>query len=237
MSHKIGAVTVPENRRCTAIVRHGINAGERCSKPANVGIEKCRSHGGTLPGNVKKSALAKLERESAVRGVRAIEADHPEARGDTALEFELRRTVGWIHYCEDRIADLGGPATSNSREADLASVLGGLGLVARETVSGVERGEVTEMTTERFASGIGVWEEKLRWNRAHLVGLTKQWIAAGFEAKRLELAMRTLDVLELAIDGIVRDLGHNPRDADVRRIVHDRLQQAINPPVRTPVLA
>lgn len=194
-----------------------------------VGINVCHYHGGSLPALRQKSEVAKQEREQIRRGVAAIGKEHPEARGDTALEAELRRTVGWIHYCEDRIADMGGPEPVDGRESDLANVLGGLQLVSRETVSGEERGEPTNTVSEKYASGINVWEEKMRWNRAHLAGLTKQWIAAGFEAKRLELAERTLNVLEKAIDGIIRDLGLNPRDPETRRIIKTRLQEAATP--------
>lgn len=167
------------------------------------------------------------------RGIRAILESDPEGRGDVALEMEIRRTIGWIRFCEDRINELADDVietvSDEATDHDLADVLGGLGLSEREVTSGEERDMSTNLVREKWSSGVNVWEEKLRWNRAHLATLTKQWIAAGFEQKRLEIMSRTLDVLETAINGIVRDLGHNPRDAEVRRFIRARLEQASQP--------
>lgn len=160
--------------------------------------------------------------------LRGIKADDPEGRGDMALAAELRRTIAWIRYCEDQIEALGGAVP----QADdvLADILASPALVSRETRRGLERDEATDLVIERLEVGVGVWEEKLRWNRQHLAGLTKQWIAAGFEARRLELAERTMDALERAIDGVLSDLGLNPRDATVRASIKRRLTEAARTP-------
>jgi hypothetical protein len=212
--------------RCTRIKK----SGERCGNWALAGVTVCKYHGGTLPSVRAKSEVFKAQRETEKHAPRAISHDDPEGRGDLALGMEIRRTVGWIRYCEAQIALLGAPrAGESAQEAadeDVSDVLGGLQLAEQETQHGTERGEETALSREKWTSGVNVWEEKLRWNRHHLAALTKQWINAGFEAKRLEIQGRTLDVLEKAIDGIVRDLGRNPRDAEVRAIVRKRLEQA-----------
>lgn len=227
----MGAVRNAE--QCEATAR---GTGRRCQKPALVGTTVCRTHGGSLPSVRDRSRIAREERE---RGnlerrlnLRGIDPDDPEARGDVALAAEIRRTVAWIRYCEDQILALGGDVP-DAPDA-LADVLGSVGLVSRETRSGMERDEATDLTIERFEAGVGVWEEKLRWNRSHLAGLTKQWIAAGFEARRLELAERTLDALERAIDGVLGDLGLNPRDPDVRATIKRRLIEAAQRPELPP---
>lgn len=188
----------------------------------------CRNHGGMLPSIRQQNAIFKQDRVREKLGILPIDRNDPEARGDIALAVEIRRTVAWIRYCERQIERLGGDVP----EADdaLADVLGGLGLVSRETTEGIERDEQTDLTVRKYAAGVGVWEEKLRWNRAHLATLTKQWIAAGFEAKRLELAERTLDSLQAAIDGVVRDLGGNPRDPTIRAMILKRLREAAGRP-------
>lgn len=215
---------LPDDGQCTANTR----AGARCRAPSLIGVQVCRMHGGALPKVAAKSAREKQRRElellSKSTGIRPIDKNDPEARGDVALAVEIRRTVAWIRFCEDQIERAGGDVPQ-APDA-LADVMSTLKLSKRETVSGYERGEAVSTKSEVWSAGIDVWEERLRWNRSHLTGLTKQWINAGFEARRLELASRTLDVLEKAIDGIVRDLGHNPRDIAVRQIVSNRLREA-----------
>lgn len=223
----MGAVQNAE--QCEAYAR---STGRRCQKPALTGVTVCRSHGGTLPSIRAKSQKAREEREredlEARINLRGISPDDPEARGDVALAAEIRRTVAWIRYCEDQIEALGGDVPQ-APDA-LADVLGSVGLVSRETRSGMERDESTDMVIERFEAGVGVWEEKLRWNRNHLASLTKQWIAAGFEARRLELAERTLDELEHAINGVLTDAGLNPRDPELRASIKKRIIEVATRP-------
>lgn len=182
----------------------------------------------------KGEQLAKRTRSEVVRVNRLIERtdvapipeNDPESAGHTALSMEIRRTVGWIRFCEDRIADLlldGAPlAEDDLLDTDALS----WGVVSRESIGATEFPGVNT----REAAGVNVWEEKLRWNRDHLSKLTKQWINAGLDAKRLELRSRTLDVLESAIDAIVRDLGHNPGEASTRAIIATRLRAAAAAP-------
>lgn len=168
--------------------------------------------------------------------IRPIAADDPEARGDVALAVEIRRTVAWIRYCEAQIERRGGELPPDTgvdsidsavaSDTALAAYFEELRLTSREITTGQERGELTDLLHERYAAGIDTWEEKLRWNRSHLANLTRQWIAAGFEAKRLEMLGRTIDRLQAAIDSMLRDLGHNPHDADVRAIVARRIADA-----------
>jgi hypothetical protein len=217
MKNDKGLIAARAAPRCTRIK----SDGERCKQAALVGVNVCRYHGGTLPNVRRKSEIAKVQREFEKSELRAIKADDPEARGDMALSMEIRRTVAWIRFCEDRIAELIGESPMSPEgilDADALS----WGVTERQSVGASEFPGINT----KEAAGVNVWEEKLRWNRAHLAALTKQWINAGFEARRLELASRTLDVLEKAIDSIVRDLGHNPRDAEIRRIVRDRLAEA-----------
>lgn len=205
--------------RCTRI----IGSGRRCKNPALVGYDFCRMHGGSLPRVKQKNEILKAARDSAIR---PIDANDPESRGDFALANELRRTIAWIRFCEANLAALGAsPEPDADTDDALADVLGGLGIVSRRAVSGMERGEETDLVETNYAAGVSVWEEKLRWNRAHLATLTKQWIAAGFEARRLELAERTVNAFEKAQEGILRDLGIDTRNADVRAVIQRRLSE------------
>jgi hypothetical protein len=213
-------VLAPGAKRCGSLTA----LGKRCKNPALIGTEVCRKHGGSLPSVKAKSEIVKRSREF---GIAPIDADDPESRGDIALAVEIRRTVAWIRYCEARIEAAGGAVPSDAAaEAALADILGGLQLISHTTVSGVERGDETSLETSVYGHGINVWEEKLRWNRAHLATLTKQWIAAGFEARRLELQERTINAFEKAQHGILSDLGLDFRNPEVRAVVKKRIAEA-----------
>lgn len=220
--------------RCTYVKRDG----ERCKKPSMPGVRVCNtpSHGASLPSVRNKSQMARLERQYEASGspIAPIPADDPEARGDVALATNIRRCVAWIRFCEAQIEALAGHRVESewSPEADtaLADVLGDLRLISREESAGTERGEQTSLTVEKYGAGIDVWEERLRWYMSTLERLTKQWINAGFEAKRLDMQSRVLDRLERAVDGIVRDLGANPRAPQTRAIIATRILEAASMP-------
>jgi hypothetical protein len=223
---------LPDELRCTALAK---GTGNRCRKPAMSGLEVCRTHGGATPAALAKSRAAREATRMARRSIAPLDESDPEGRGDNALAYEIRRTVSWIRYCEAQIERLGQVRLREATPAELAqyaseardpladALSGGVSEI--EDTHGEERGERTELHREKWTAGVNVWEEKLRWNRAHLKDLTRQWINAGFEQKRLEILERTVDLFERTLDGILRDLGHNPHDAEVRRILRDRLSK------------
>ena len=208
-------------RRCKRIKSNG----EQCKSVPLVGLDVCRFHGGQLPSLKAKSERAKVAEIAKVQGIRPIPKTDPESRGDVALETEIRRTVAWIRMCENELERLGGavPGLSGPDADRLAEVLGAPQLVSREVTTGTERGEDTYLVTEKHAPEFNIWERRLFENRKHLVVLTKQWIAAGFEVKRMQMAQQQLDLMERAFEGIARDFGANPRDPETRKIILRRI--------------
>jgi hypothetical protein len=60
--------------------------------------------------------------------------------------------------------------------------------------------------------------------RAHLARLAGQMASAKLDEQRSLLGEKTIEKLELALTGILRDLGRDPSDAYVRRVIARRLR-------------
>lgn len=163
--------------------------------------------------NLEKAADARaIERMRKLRIPPIAESDR-EARPDNALAMELRRTVAWIRFCEDKITEL---------SDDEALIFG---ITERRSERGTRDDADVDVSTLVESAAINGWVERLDFNRKHLLAVTKQWIDAGFEERRLRVEERALDRLETAIDSIVADLGLNPRSADVRQTIRLRLAE------------
>ncbi len=55
--------------------------------------------------------------------------------------------------------------------------------------------------------------------------LSQQMIALKTHERSAVLTERTIEALEMALNGIVRDLGHDPSDSYVRRIIARRMRE------------
>jgi hypothetical protein len=82
--------------------------------------------------------------------------------------------------------------------------------------------DVSESTVKTEAKPNG-WVSL--WLTAHRLGveMEKLYIAAGFEERRLKLEEVQLEHLEVAINGIVSDIGADPADPEIRKKIHARL--------------
>jgi hypothetical protein len=199
-------VFAPYANRCTFVKKNG----EQCKKPATKGIPVCQTHGGQLPSN-----LAKVKREK-VRGaldkfVKPIKADDPEADPITAFEVEFRRTVGRIRYYDELIAKL-------DSSKDLV-----WGVTSEEHKKGFDGDDYVNTTSTVYEAKMneyvaGQWEE-----RKHLLAMSKIWIGAKLDERRLNIMESTVLMLNDAITSIVRGLGQDPNDPEVRQIVRTAL--------------
>jgi hypothetical protein len=142
--------------------------------------------------------------------------DGPDMTGQAQLAVELRRTVAWIRFCEAQLQKL-------DSERDFV-----YGLVAIETSAASEDGtapdgtpvdKVSSNRTERYEAKVNVWVERLDWNRAHMLKITKQWIDAGYEAARLELEARTVSMFFETMNAVIATLGHDLDDPDVQAAI------------------
>ncbi len=71
------------------------------------------------------------------------------------------------------------------------------------------------------------WLAVYQSERAHLAKLSSQIITTNVAERRTVLAERSVDALEVAMTGILSDLGHDPHDAYVRGVVAKHLREAI----------
>ena len=65
--------------------------------------------------------------------------------------------------------------------------------------------------------------------RGHLAKLAGQMVSGKLDEQRAILDETAIEKLELALTGIIRDLGHDPSDAYVRQVVGRRLRAVAGP--------
>jgi len=71
------------------------------------------------------------------------------------------------------------------------------------------------------------WLAVYQSERAHLAKLSSQIITSNVAERRTVLAEQSVDALEVAMTGILADLGHDPHDGYVRVVVAKHLREAI----------
>jgi len=206
--------TIPDASRCQKTKRNG----ERCNNRAKLGNRFCYVH--IVPAN-RKRADERAKDARVIGELRrfAIDPlpDGVEMTGQAQLAIELRRTAAWIAFCEAQLQKL-------EHERDFV-----YGLVAVESSSKVsegtgEKGQAIDgheaTTTERHEAKVNVWVERLDWNRTHMLKITKQWIDAGYEAARLELETRTVEMFFTTMNRAIAALGHDLDDPRVMDVIN-----------------
>lgn len=196
----------PYATRCARIKRNG----EQCKKAAMTGLTVCLTHGGNLPANAAKSQRAKV-RGALDKFVKPISADDKEADPIVAFEVEFRRTVARIRYFDEQIAKL----------EDANALV--WGMTSQERKDGFEKGDVVTTTTTVHEAKMNGYVEAQWQERRHLKDLTKIWIGAKLDERRLNIMESTVLMLNDAITAIVRGLGKDVNDPEVRQVVRAAL--------------
>lgn len=145
------------------------------------------------------------------RFVQPIDADDWESNPINSLSMELRRTIGAIRYCEEKIAQLGA-------EHDLV-----WGVSKSETSVGTVEDKITDSATETYEAKVNIYEVIRMENREHLLKIHAIWINAKLDARKLEIEQRIIDRLDGVISSILIGLGHSTADAEVRKVVRESL--------------
>lgn len=197
---------VPEAFRCKA---KSSRTGLPCNNPAAKGTRTCRVHGGATWAAKKRATRAKIERsyeDDARRRAREFEPTDAQTVPVIDLEAELRRTVGWIRYFESRVKEL----------SDEQMIWG---LTEQELRSAGLRGRDVDAMAAQQKGRIHPCAELLQHERAHLARLLRVLLSHGVQERSLELRDDQIDALQRAIDAVVRGLGRNPADRDVRATI------------------
>jgi hypothetical protein len=195
---------VSDSARCQARSKR---SGEQCRKSAMRGLTVCKTHGGAAPAAAQKSALARAQHEISkhVR-VEPIAADDWEAHPIHSFEMEFRRSIAWIRYYQEKIAEL----------------------THRELVWGVSK--IEDKTATEFAgeditmeAKPNIYVELLFRERKHLLELQKTFIAGGIAAKVAASQSAHIDRIELSMNALIVALGHDPSDPEIRNTVRQTL--------------
>jgi hypothetical protein len=194
-----------DKRRCTGTVterdEQGVaTATRQCRKAALPGQDRCRDHGGGTGAQA-----AEVQQRS--RAITAMQAFATPYDGDlspiSAFEREYRRTYGRILWIEEQIGQL---------EAATDLIWG------RSKEEHTTAGEFPGTTTTYEAKLHG-WEEMLRWERTHLLAMTKVWLAAKMDEAALNMQQRAIEYGYSLVTKMVVALGHDLADPETRSIL------------------
>ncbi len=195
--------------RCKRIKRDGT----QCRKSAVPGFNCCDtpSHGGNLP-QVQKA----IARQRVVAGlsklVTPIDADDWEANPINSFEMEFRRTVARIRYYDEKLMQL-------ETEKDL--IFGVTKTEHKNEYAAVLEDKSYRLETQEARIN-GFLDLQMK-ERIHLTDLHKLWISAKLDDRRLAIQEKTVFMLNDAITSIVRGLGKDIHDPDVRQLVRTAL--------------
>lgn len=193
----------------------------QCTEEAELGQKFCTNHLKmfAMRNLSKVRQVEEVERKefrpnSAAILVKAglISNEDAEANGAFALMMEIRRTVARIRFCDVKINEL----------EDDEMVWGTTRVQDEEGYR--EKGPISVHTVTK-ESAVSQWVLLQRWERTHLAKLSKMWIDAGFEQKRLDLQARTVEGLNTAIREIITGLGRDPYEVGVKKVVSRALSK------------
>jgi len=186
--------------RCGAKTKRGAI----CSKPAGWGTPyrhgRCRLHGGASPTHVK--AAQRREAERAVESLGLPREVEPHG----ALVEEVHRAAGHVAWLGEVVGQL-----------DRNQLVHGI----TRTVQLPDGSRTVEAR-----AAINIWVKLYQDERDRLVRVAKAAIDAGVAERQVRLAEGQAQQLAQVIRAILTDLGHDPGDENVRKVVRLRLIEA-----------
>lgn len=191
----------PIEGRCNAAVDGKNGVRRRCKSRAGWGTDTpgygmCRTHGGTAP-NARASATAAMYADRFAGRIRFGQVLEVDPR--LGLLAEFHRTNGFVAYLQQEIAATAG---EDGRPA----------LTRTAVTQAGEREDVVPL--------VKVWQ----WERKHLAAVAKMLEDIGFNDAQLDLFAAYQEHVIDVIEGVVRDLGHDPHAPAVAAAVGRRLE-------------
>lgn len=171
---------------------------QRCKKTAMHGLEYCDRHGGLLPSNKAIS-----ERTKPLTAMQRFVRPY-EGRLDLmdAFEAEYRRTLGRIAWYDEQLAGL-------KRKKDLV-----WGVTKYESAGGFEGAP-----NRTYEARVNILEEMQRWERKHLLDLTKVGLAAGIEQQRLDMLGTYISQVQGMMQRVLEHVGLDMADPKVKEAI------------------
>jgi hypothetical protein len=142
-----------------------------------------------------------------------------------AILDEIARSNGHIKFLESKLIAMD--------EAELVMTTDTI----EESRSGGPGGSY-ELKRREHRQAISPWWALYERERRHFASVCAAAVRAGVEERRIRIAERQQDVLEAAFIAAIGDLGLDPHDTRIRKVLGARLQQAIegNSPPPPPVV-
>ena len=127
--------------------------------------------------------------------------------------MEFRRTYGRILWLEGQIAGF-------EDENELI-----WGKTEEQHVNAAEY----PGTNTTYGARIHVYEEMLRWERRHFLELTKVWLRANLDERKLSMMREHISYTYTKIIEAARLLGHDPADPQVRDTLKSLFARELTP--------
>ena len=194
---------VGQRRRCKK-TREVDGRTQRCKKSALIGLDVCEKHGGRFPQSAAQSKRA-VALSAMQKFVRPYEG-HLDPL--TAFEMEYRRTLGWIAWYDEQLAGL----------ADEKDLIWGVTKHEKGTSGGGD-GRDGVVNVKTYEARVNILEEMQRWERKHLLDLSKVWINAGLEQKRLDMLGTYLGKVQKMLERALEHLGLDLNDPKVKEAI------------------
>lgn len=197
-----GAGGAPHGRR--QCVARSKQSGQRCKRAPIVGGTVCKIHGGGAP-QVRAEAARRAGQEALHTA--AVTYGLPVDVSPTqALLDEIQWTAGHVAWLRDRVQELEQGELTWGR-TEYREGAGG----EKDGWSSIER------------AGANVLLELYEKERRHLVAVTTAALSAGIEERRVRLQEEQGVLVAEAIRAMLSDLGLDPADPGVMRVVSSRL--------------
>jgi hypothetical protein len=190
-------------RRCVARSKQ---SGEQCKRAPIVAGTVCSMHGGRAP-----AVMAAAERRAQQGALHAAAVTYGlpvDVSPTQALLDEVQWTAGHVAWLRDRIQELEQSELTWGR----SEYREGAGEKGSEWKS-VEK------------AGPNVLLELYERERRHLVAVTTAALSAGIEERRVRLAEHQGQIVAQALKLALTDLGHDPSDPAVLKVVATRLRE------------
>jgi hypothetical protein len=173
----------------------------QCRRPALPGSIWCRTHGG-------KAGLDVSNRSKTLTRMQRFAAPY-EGHLDpmSAFETEFRRTLGRIAWYDDQLARLKKPKD----------------VIWGKTKHEVKTGGEDAGTTVTHEARVNGFLELQNWERKHLLEMSKVWISAGLEQRKLDLMRDYVDTAYKAVLKALDLLGLDPGAPEVQEALQTAL--------------
>lgn len=195
----------PVDGRCAAkIIKGGVHVGYCVKYPMRY-QQRCGTHGARAPQ--AKAAAARRHQEAELEQAALTFGLRRDISPDDALLEQLQWTAGHVAWLLERVQKL----------APEALVWGRTSEVARET----SQFPGVDTTSEATPS---VWLTLYERYQRHYMALIDLALKHRLDERRVRIAERDGARVAALLQGVLTELGHDPSDPSVMRIVSTRLQ-------------